>query len=195
MALLAAELGAEVSLVEPRATHNCAQTMQQRNKTDRLDAAMLLDFLQRMPFTAWAAPRKALLELRCYGHYLVQLTKEHAAAGNQLHALSSMQASPAYLRTDLKRFITSLQRCIDRIRARALALIKTEAPLQARLNALTSIVGVADTSAISMLSELMVLPPTLRARARVCHAGPDPQVFESGTSVHKAPRIFRHGNK
>lgn len=195
VALLAAELGAEVSVVNPRATHNFAQAMQQRNKTDRLDAVMLLDFLQRMPFTAWTAPRKTLLELRCYGRYLVQLTKEHTAASNRLHALTSTQASPAYLRADLKRFITSLERRIDRIRAQALALIKTDAPLQARLNALTSIVGVADTSAVSMLSELMVLPPTLRARACVCHAGLDPQVFESGTSVHKAPRISRRGNK
>ena len=195
VALLAAELGAEVSVVNPRATHNFAQAMQQRNKTDRLDVAMLLDFLKRMPFTAWTAPRKALLELRCYGRYLVQLTKEHTAASNRLHALNSMQASPAYLRADLKRFIATLERRIDRLRRHALALIKTDPPLQARFNALTSIVGVADTSAISMLSELMVLPSTLRARACVCHAGLDPQVFESGTSVHKAPHISRHGNK
>lgn len=195
VALMAAELGAEVSVVNPRATHNFSKAMQQRNKTDRLDAAMLLDFLKRMPFSAWTPPRKALLELRCYGRYLVQLTKEKVAATNRLHALSSTQASPAYLRADLKRFIASLQRRIDRIRMHALALIKTDAPLKASFDALISIVGVADTSAVSLLSELMVLPPTMSSRACVCHAGLDPQVFESGTSVHKAPRISRHGNK
>lgn len=195
VALVAADLGAQVSVLNPRATHNFAKAMQQRNKTDRLDAVMLLDFLKRMPFTAWTAPRKALLELRSYGRYLVQLTKEKTAANNRLHALGSTQASPAYLRADLKRFIASLERRINRIRGHAVALIKTDAPLQASFDALVSVVGVADTSAVSLLSELMVLPPTMSSRACVCHAGLDPQVFESGTSVHKAPRISRHGNK
>jgi transposase len=195
VALMAAELGAQVSVVNPRATHNFAKAMQQRNKTDRLDAAMLLDFLKRMPFTAWTAPREALLELRAFGRYLMQLTKEKAAANNRLHALVSTKASPAYLRADLKRFIASLERRIDRIREHAVALIKSDAPLQEAFHTLVTAVGVADTSAVSLLSELMVLPPTLSSRACTCHAGLDPQVFESGTSVHKAPRISRHGNR
>lgn len=195
VALMATELGAQVSVVNPRTTHNFAKAMQQRNKTDRLDAAMLLDFLKRMPFTAWTAPRRALLELRSYGRYLAQLTKEKTAANNRLHALVSTQASPGYLRADLKRFIASLERRIDRIRAHAVALIKTDAPLQAGFDALVSATGVADTSAVSLLSELMVLPRSMSGRACVCHAGIDPQVFESGTSVHKAPRISRHGNR
>jgi transposase len=29
----------------------------------------------------------------------------------------------------------------------------------------------------------------------VCHAGLDVRIFQSGTSVDKAPRISRHGNK
>ena len=95
-------------MVNPCVMHNFAQAMQQRNKTDRLDVAMLLGLPQSAClFTAWTAPRKALLELRCYGRYLVQLTKEHTAASTGLHALNSMQASPAYLRADLKRFIAT----------------------------------------------------------------------------------------
>jgi transposase len=195
VALMATELGAQVSVVNPRATHNFSKAMQQRNKTDRLDAAMLLDFLKRMPFTAWTAPRQPLLELRSYGRYLAQLTKEKTAANNRLHALVSTHASPAYLRADLKRFIAALERRIDRIREHAVALIKTDAPMQVSFDALVSAIGVADTSAVSLLSELMVLPRTMSGRACVCHAGLDPQVFESGTSVHKAPRISRHGNR
>ncbi len=195
VALLATELDAGVSVVNPRATHNFAQAMQQRNKTDRLDAAMLLDFLKRMPFTPWTAPRKVLMELRGYGRYLAQLTKDKTAANNRLHALVSTHSSPAYLRADLKRFIASPERRIERIRQHAVARVKTDAPLQARFDALVSVIGIADNSAISAPGELMVLPRTMDGRACVCHAGIDPQVFESGTSVHKAPRISRRGNK
>jgi transposase len=195
VAMLAVELGAQVSVVNPKAAHNFAKAMQQRNKTDRLDAAMLLDFLKRMPFTPWTPPRRALLELRHYGRYLTQLTEESTAARHRLHALCSTQASPPYLRADLKRFIASLDKRIIRIRAHALALIEANTALHERFQALTTMVGVADTSAVALLSELAAMPPSLSSRACVCHAGLDPRVHESGTSVHKAPRISRHGNK
>lgn len=195
VALIAAELGAEVSVVNPKAAHNFAKAIQQRSKTDRLDAAMLLDFLKRMPFTPWTAPRPALLELRHYGRYLVQLTQESTAARNRLHALTSTRSSPAYLRADLQRFIASLERRIARIRAQALTLIQTDDGLQARFDAALTIVGVAEVSAIALLSELMVMPPSLSSRACVCHAGLDPRLHQSGTSVNKAPRISKHGNK
>ncbi|MGH3628360.1 MAG: IS110 family transposase [Sciscionella sp.] len=194
VALIAHELGAEVMVINPRAAHHFAKALGQRNKTDRLDAAMLLECLKRMPFQRWEPPRKALLELRCYGRYLVQLTAQGTAAKNRLHALCSTQASPASLRADLRRFIVSLDTRIERIRADALALIHADTDLAKRFEALDSIIGVAETSAISLLSELVVLPPSLSARACVCHAGLDPRLFESGTSVHKAPRISKHGN-
>lgn len=195
VALIADELGAQVSVINPRTAHNFAKVLGQRGKTDALDAAMLLDFLKRMPFTPWQAPAKPLMELRHYGRYLVQLTEESTAARNRLHALSSTSSSPAFLRADLKRFITSLENRIARIRAQAMVLIKADSWLKERMDALLTIVGVAEVSAIALLSELAVLPPSLTGRACVSHAGLDPRLHESGTSVHKSARISRHGNK
>ena len=194
VALLADELGAEVSVINPKAGHNFAKALGQRNKTDRLDAAMLLDFLKRMPFRAWQAPSKALLELRHYGRHLVQLTEESTAVRNRLHALSSTQAAPAYLKSDLKRAIAALERRMDSIRARALERVRANDEIRVRFDALTTVIGIAEISALSVLSELLVLPRSLSSRACSCHAGLDPRVFESGTSVHKPARISRHGN-
>jgi transposase len=195
VALIAEELGAQVSVINPRTAHNFAKALGQRSKTDALDAVMLLDFLKRMPFTPWQAPAKPLLELRHYGRYLVQLTEESTAARNRLHALSSTTSSPAFLRADLKRSIASLERRIERIRAQAMALIKADEWLKMRLDALLTIIGVAEVSAIALLSELAALPSSLSGRACVSHAGLDPRLHESGTSVHKPVRISRHGNK
>ena len=195
VAMLAHELGAEVRVVNPRVAHHFAKALNQRNKTDKLDATMLLECLKRMPFKSWEPPRQNWLQLRDYGRFLVQLTEAGVAARNRLHALSSKQASPAFLRTELQHMISSNDQRIERVRAKAVALIHADAYLKQRLQALVTIKGVAETSAVSLLSELVVLPPTLSGRACVCHAGLDPRVFESGTSVHKAPRISRHGNK
>lgn len=195
VALLAHELGAEVMVVNPRVAHHFAKALNQRNKTDKLDAKMLLECLKRMPFKAWEPPRESWLQLRSYGRFLVQLTEAGVAARNRLHALSSTQSSPAFLRTELKRMIASNDQRITRVRAKALALIRTDPYLQKRFVALVTIKGVAETAAVSLLSELVTLPLTLTSRACTCHAGLDPRVFESGTSVHKAPRISRQGNK
>jgi transposase len=195
VALIAAELGAEVMVVNPKAAHNFSRALQQRNKTDALDAAMLLEFLKRMPFVAWTPPRRALLELRHYGRYLTQLTEDATAARNRLHALTSSQASPRALRADLQRAIVGLDKRIDRLRQQAVTLIQADPELRSAFYALTSIVGVAQTSAVSLLSELAVLPRHLSSRACVCHAGLDVRIVQSGTSVAQAPRISRHGNK
>lgn len=194
-ALLAHELGAEVMVVNPRTAHHFAQALNRRNKTDKLDAAMLLECLQRMPFQAWEPPSKRCLDLRSYGRFLVQLTEMNTANKNRLHALASVKGSPRLLRGELKRMIASTDRRMARLRMQAIALIRQDAFLMERFEALASICGIGDVSAIALLSELVALPQTLSSRACVSHAGLDPCVFESGTSVHKAPRISRRGNK
>lgn len=195
VAVIAHELGFDVMVINPRLAHHFAEALGQRNKTDKLDAAMLLQCLQRMPFKAWQPPRKAWFELRSYGRFLVQLTEDGTAMRNRLHALSSTQRHPAALRTELKRMIASNDQRIERIRAKAVALIQADDDLAPRFTSLTTMTGVAETSAVSILSELITLPPELTSRACVCHAGLDPRVHDSGTSVHQAPRISRRGNK
>lgn len=194
-ALIAVELGAEVMVVNPKVAHNFAKALKQRSKTDALDAGMLLEFLRRMPFTAWARPRKALLELRYYGRYLTQLTEDLTAANNRLHALSQGQVCPKALRQDLTQSITDTEQRIERIRKEAVALIQADAELKAVYRALLSVVGIAQTSAVSLLAELMVLPRTLSSRACASHAGLDVRLHLSGSSVAKPARISKHGNK
>ena len=195
VAMMAAELGAEVMVVNPKASHHFAKVLQQRSKTDALDATLLLEYLRRMPFVAWIPPRPALLELRYYGRYLTQLTEDRTAALNRLHALEHARISPKALRKDLKQAIASLERRIERIRGEALALIKADKELLAAYRALVSFKGIAEVSAVSILAEVMVMPDTLSSRACVSHAGLDVRLHQSGTSVNRPARISKHGNK
>ena len=54
--------------------------------------------------------------------------------------------------------------------------------------------GIARTSALHLLAELLILPSDMSARQWVAHAGLDPRAFDSGTSIHKPARISRRGN-
>lgn len=195
LALLAHERGAEVVVINPKSAHNFAKALGQRSKTDALDARMLLEFLRRMPLTRWEPPARECLQLRQIGRYLVQLTNETTAAKNRLHALEATAATPRFLRDDLRRAIRSLETRIERIRAQAIELIARSESLQAAFGALNTLVGMADKSAVAVLGELCVLPPSLSARACTSHAGLDVRQHQSGTSVNKPGRISKHGNR
>jgi len=192
-ALIASELGAEVMVINPKAGHNFAKALSMRSKTDRLDAAMLLEFLKRMPFQEWVPPSQIRQDLRHYGRYLLQLTEDATAAKNRLHALQHGR-SPRSLRQDLLRTIAGVERRIQRIREEAIELIRSEQPLHKAYEALTSIRGIGQVSAVSLLSELAMLPAHLSSRACACHAGLDVRLHQSGDSS-KPARISRHGNK
>lgn len=195
VALIATELGAEVMVVNPAASHNFSKALQQRSKTDALDADMLLEYLRRMPFVTWVPPRKTLLELRYYGRYLSQLTEDRTVALNRLHALDHATVSPKSLRKDLKLSITGYDRRIERIRKEVLALIKVDEELVKVYRSFVSVKGIADISAVSILAEVMTMPRTLKSRACVCHAGLDVRLHQSGTSVNRPARISKRGNK
>ena len=182
-------------VINPKAAHHFAQARRQRNKTDALDAAMLLDYLQRMPFVPWQAPPQAVLELRQYGRHLGRLTDQRTRIKNQLHALEATATSPRVLREDLADAIEDLDRRIERISHLAMEQVRSDERLTAQFDALDSIIGVGQTTAIALLGELLVLPADLNSRACVCHAGLDVRVHQSGTSVALAPRLSKHGNK
>lgn len=194
-ALIARELGIEVMVLNPKAAHNFAKVLLQRSKTDRLDAQVLLEYLKRMPLLAWQAPSRKLLELREFGRYLSRLTQEQTASKNRLHALDSSEVSPAMLRGDLKRAIQNMDRRIDKIAAEAMRLVRADPSLLSVFDALDSIIGIGQVTALMMLAEFVALPRDLTSRACVSHAGLDVRLHESGRSVHKPGRISKHGNK
>ena len=74
-------------------------------------------------------------------------------------------------------------------------MVRQDAELARRLEQLTSIPGIAETSAVQLLSELAGLGPEMTVRQWVAHSGLDPAHQLSGSSVHKPSRISRHGNR
>jgi transposase len=60
---------------------------------------------------------------------------------------------------------------------------------------LIGIKGIAKTSAIALIWELLLLPPGLSHREWVKLAGLDLRAFDSGKSVHKKTQISKAGNR
>jgi len=187
--------GFEVMVANPKAARRFAEAMMSRTKTDPVDAALLAEFAERMPFTAWARPADEVLALRAFGRYLSALTRQRAQLKNQLHAWRQSKTTPPAIVEAVEGQIQDLGIQVELMRAKALQLILAHPALSRPYGLLVSVKGIACASAIALLGELLVLPNGMTARQWVAMAGLDPRRHQSGGSVDKKPRISKAGNR
>jgi transposase len=187
--------GIEVMVINPKAAHNFAKVLMTRSKTDAIDAENLAIYAERMPFEAWERPADECIGLRATARRIAALSKQKTQTKNQLHALESTVETPALVIEQTEQLIDILDAQIKTLRDSALNLIHQSEDLKQAYTLIMGIKGIAHASAVQILSELMILPKDMTAKQWVAHAGLDPRVFESGSSVSKKPRISKAGNK
>lgn len=185
----------EVMVVNPRAIKDFSRACMQRAKTDAVDAGGILDYLERMPFTAWQPPAPEILELQAINRRIVQLNAELTREKNRRHAAEFAGASADAIAHDIEVNIRHLERRIERMQESGLQLVRGVPALATKLAHLVSAKGIGEVSAMRLLAELLVLPDDLAAPQWVAHAGLDPRPYESGTSVHRPRRISKVGNR
>lgn len=189
------DAGIKIMAINPKVSHNFAKVLKQNSKTDKVDAETLAVYAERMDFIPWERPADEKISLRFYSRRILALTKQKAVNKNHLHALSATKATPKELIEDLNEAIEQLEVRIAKLSKEARLFIKAYPELDQKLEMLVEIKGIAYTSAISLLGELLMLPPNLSHKEWVKFAGLDPKAFESGKSVHRQARISKAGNK
>lgn len=184
----------ELAVLNPKLVNRFQQTLA-RSKTDTADALVLAHYSQRMPFSGWQRPSRNGLQLRTMARHISALVAQQTSEQNRLHALKSSHTAPRAVVGDIGRALTSLARRIAKMRCAAREIIRADAQLDERFQLLTAMSGIAAVSAIQLLAETVLLAPDLTVRQWVAHSGLDPVHHDSGTSVHKRPRISRAGNR
>ncbi len=184
----------EVMVVHPKASRDFAAALLKRSKTDPVDAAVLLEYARRMPYAPWDPPAQEIFDLRGLARRIVALTKTRAQEKNRLHAAEVQQELTIEVAEDIEDSRRDLADRIARLEHKAVAYIDKNPMLRRRYAQLLSIPGVAAKSAIQILAELAVLPGDMSARQWVAHAGLDPAIQQSGTSLKRRTRISRKGN-
>lgn len=183
-----------VMVANPRATKDFARARLQRGKTDRVDARMLREYVQRMPFQRWVAPSATVLTLRALTRRIAALTQTGVQERNRLHAAGLSDQLGAALRDASRAHLRFLEESMRTLTREAQRLIDGEPGLRRRYAQLVSVPGIAERSALRLLGELAVLPPDMTVRQWVAHCGLDPRPLASGSSLHKPARISRTGN-
>ena len=185
----------EVSVINPRRARRFAESLGERSKTDPVDSRVLCQYAARMPWVAWQPPSLPALRLRAITRAIESLGVMHTQENNRAHALSCSQALPALVLRETERHQRYLEHRMKQLRREARCLIARDPELDRRFRLMLTVPGIAETSALQILGELVVLSESLDARQWVAFSGLDPSHFSSGTSVEKRPRISRGGSR
>lgn len=185
----------EVMVVNPRAARAFAIASSRRGKTDVIDARMLSEYATRMQFDEWVPPSPQVLKLRTITRHIQGLSQERVRTKNRLHAARSTSTTPAAVVEDLEAQLVALKARVELLTLSAKEIAVADPVLARRYDLLVSITGIAEATALRLLGELAVLPSDMTARQWVAHAGLDPRPHRSGTSVNRADRISKAGNR
>jgi transposase len=195
LALVLEAAGVALMVLNPKAAKRFAEALLTRHKTDPVDAGVLAQFAERMPFTPWQRPADEVLALRACARQITALQKTRTSARNRLHAMSQSHLTPAAVITSGEALIRQCDEQIAELRGWARTHIQAHGALADAFALLLSAKGIGEASAIELLGELLVLPEDMAAKQWVAMAGLDPRQVSSGSSVHKQPRLSKAGNR
>lgn len=178
------------AIVNPRQTCAYLDSMQLRNKTDRMEARALAFYgaeRRPVPYETLSPER---LELRALSRHRDALVAERVREHNR----GEEPFASTLLARLHRRRLAQLKRDIAAIEVRCKELIDKSPDLRRDAKLLRSIPGVAFITSLVALAELGDLRRFRRARQVTAFAGLTPGAKQSGTSVHPRATLCKRGN-
>lgn len=189
--LAAAELhaaGHRVHLANPRRIKDHARSLGLRNKTDRIDAALIASFGTTRVLPDWQPAGAAQQLLRELLRRLADLQSLLQAERNRREAATGDLVSKS-----LARLVRALEKEIERIEAQIAAHIQASPELHADVERLCAIEGIGARTARWLCAEV---PRHLsNGRAAAAWLAVTPRVRQSGSSVRHTAPVGTEGNR
>jgi transposase len=179
-----------VSIVNPAQIRNFARTKLGRNKTDKVDAALIREYAALFKPEPWTPPSLAMRRL-CELHTVrAGIIRNRTEWKNRISSGLSDSIALRLAAATIEHFTSQLE-AIDRAIRET---IGQNAELRARRELLLSIIGVGETLAASLLAEMPEPGVLRRSGEMVAYAGLNPSHHRSGSSIDRPTRISKIGN-
>ena len=177
-----------VSVVNPARIKGYAQATMQRNKTDKLDSAVIASFCATHRPDAWQPQTDEQRRLRALMRHRDDLVQTQGQQQNRLR-----DTTDALVRASLEAVLKAIATQITAVERTIKEHLAAHAELQTNLDLLTTIVGVGVITATKLLAEMSDLGQYESAKAAAADVGLTPSHFELGTSVRRRPRMSKMG--
>jgi transposase len=177
-----------VSVVNPARIKGYAQARMRRNKTDKLDSALIADFCLKQRPSAWQPASEEMRRLRALVRHRDDLLQIQLQQHNRLR-----DTTDTLVMASLQSLLSAIATELEGVERQIKEQIATQASLRAQQVLLTSIVGIGMVTAAKLLAEFGELSQYETAKAAAADAGLTPSHFESGSSVRRRPKMSKIG--
>lgn len=185
--------GCEVVIANPKRVRDYAKGQGLLTKTDAVDARMLASYgAQGEELLAWVPPPVEVRVLRALVARLDAIEQDLQREENRLEKAQATD-TPQVVIDSLQRSLTALRAERDRLRREIDDHYDQHPGLKQERERLKTIPGVGNASANRLLCLLKRHGFSSARQAAAC-AGLIPIEYESGTSVHKRPRLSKQGD-
>jgi transposase len=181
--------GYQVGLINPVRISDYAKSKLSRNKTDKLDAHIIADFCDSQEFEVWTPPAPETLQLQALVRHRDDLQELRQQQLNRIEG-SVDQA----VKASLTKMITFIDEQIEQIEQQIIELLADHSQLKKNKELLLTIPGIGVKTAHKILAELPDVAVFDSVRQAAAYAGLSPRKHDSGTSVHKKPRLSKIGS-
>lgn len=185
--------GYAVSVVNPARIKAYGASQLRRNKTDKLDAALIADFCRTQDPPLWTPPPPAWRELRVLVRHLEDLESDLQRQNNRLHALQRSTHPSPMVMNNLRQQLEMLMQQVEQVKAHIQAHIDQDPDLKRERDLLVSIKGIGELTAAKLLAEFRAVTDFDDVGQLVAYAGLNPRQRQSGTSVHGRSHISKTG--
>jgi len=177
-----------VSVVNPMVIKGFAMSQLRRNKTDKLDALVIAEYCLKMRPKLWIAPSQTERDLKEQVRY--RQTLENTIRKHQSRLRDARSKS---VRDSIQRTIEQLEKELKQLNKAIREAIKANSNTKQQVDLLTSIPGLAERSALRILTEIGDLRNYDSASAVSADAGLSPSMYQSGTSIKRNPKLSKLG--
>ena len=189
-----ANKGIYAFIVNPRQSNNFAKALDNRSKSDIIDAEMLskMYIMAKPGEIAKPVINEAHETLKEILSLYKLFQKQRNALSNHLEAIEAKQNNSLIIRR-LRKELARMKKQEDDLLKEMLDIIHSDERLFNHFNNIKSIKGLGDISAIALLHLFLSYPESNRQQITAL-CGLDPIEISSGTSVQKRSRISKKGN-
>lgn len=189
LALYLDDSGRHVSVVNPARIKAFAQSELLRTKTDAVDAAHIARFCKSQSPEPWTPlPLEIRILQALMRHY------EHLKTIRVQQSVYEQSSEAAVVKASIREVIATLDAQIAQVEREIRQHFDDHPDLKRKRDLLTSIPGIGETTAGTLLSEIPHLDRFHSAKAIAAYAGLSPRQRRSGTSIHGKPRLRKTGN-
>ena len=187
------ESGLDVSVVVPHKTKNHAKTLNQKPKTDKLDAIKLATYGLEKELSLWDVPYKIMKELKTLTREYSTLKNMKSEIKNRIHAQKHSHKPLKEILNRHEQIINLYDKQMKAVLQQIKDLVKTDEELNRKIKKIITIKGVGFITLVTVISETNGFSTIRNSKQLASYAGYDVVYNDSGKKKGKQS-ISHKGN-